>query len=141
MKPIRRIALLLGAIACFAMSACDNKHEQAKEIALKAIERFHQEFNDPNSRNFHIAHVSEQPEETKLRVNAIQKAQTRLGSFETATVTSCNTTSRPAGVVVDCILESKFERGSATERFSFLVSGRSAVPQGYSIESPLLDSQ
>ena len=112
-----------------------------KEIALKAIERFHQEFNDPNSRDFHVAHVNGQPDVTELRARAIRKAKTRLGFFKTTTVRRYDTASFPAGVVVDVTLDSSFEHGSATERFKFLVTGTAAVPQGHSIESPLLDSQ
>jgi hypothetical protein len=131
------------ALFCFTITACDYKPSHAREIAWKATERFHQEFNDPTLRDFHVVHgISGHPEVIPHPLPPdVREAKATLGSFKSATVKSCKTASQPSGVVVHFLLDSKFERGSATESISFLVTGTSAVPWGYSIESPLLKSQ
>ena len=143
---ISRIAsstIPLAWIVCFAFTACESKPSQTKEIAWKATERFHQEFNDPSLRDFHVVHgISGHPEIIPHPQPAdIREARATLGLFESATLERYSTSFQKGGIDVTLTLHSQFERGTATEKISFFVTGGTANIKGYSIESPLLRAQ
>lgn len=130
--------ILLSGAMLVGLVACKNESADAQRLAVQATEAFHQQFNAAHDRDLLIIHAaSEHPEfAAYLHSPYVRDIRTNLGFFRTATVKNCKTTSRPAGIDVVLTLNSQFERGVAAETISFLVTGTSAVMNGYSVIAP-----
>ena len=136
-KPILLLLAFIFALTALTASCSLTK---GKEQGERAVEQFHQQFNDgqyeiiyrQGDKKFQEAVVES---EFKEFLEAVRR---KLGTVEKATATGWQVNATPMGTVVSLAYETQFSDGKAFEQFSFLVSGEQATLLRYDINSPLL---
>ncbi|MEK0449224.1 MAG: hypothetical protein RL088_1492 [Verrucomicrobiota bacterium] len=120
------------------LSACGLT--KGKEIATKSVETFRQQFSESKFAEIYSAATPA----FKASVNEanftkfIQAVQRKLGAYKSSTQRGWKVNSINGTTSVVLNYDSVFEQGSAVETFTFIISGDSAVLQGYNVNSPAL---
>lgn len=120
------------------LSACGLT--KGKEIATKSVETFRQQFRESKFAEIYSAATPA----FKASVNEanftkfIQAVQRKLGAYKSSTQRGWKVNSINGTTSVVLNYDSVFEQGSAVETFTFIISGDSAVLQGYNVNSPAL---
>lgn len=120
------------------LSACGLT--KGKEIATKSVETFRQQFSESKFAEIYSAATPA----FKASVNEanftkfIQAVQRKLGAYKSSTQSGWKVNSINGTTSVVLNYDSVFEQGSAVETFTFIISGDSAVLQGYNVNSPAL---
>ena len=109
---------------------------QNKDLAGKAVDRFHQLFNEQSYSV--IYHEADAQFHRSMTVpdfdDLLQAMQKSLGLFKQARQTGFQS----SGTIATLTYESEFTRGKATEQFGYAISSGGAALVSYSITSPLL---
>ena len=129
---------LLAIATVTILSACG--HTKDKEVGTKAVDTFHQQFNDSKFTEIYSAATpafktsAKEPDFMKF----IQAVRRKLGTYKSGTQSnwSVNTFNGTTSVVLS--YNSDFEQGSGVETFTFILSGETATLQGYDINSQKL---
>lgn len=127
------VRLVIGAAALVALSC---GAFQDGETAEKAVDRFHELFNEAS---YSVIYNEADPEFRRLtRVpdfdGLVRSAQRSLGAFRQAR----RTVFEVGGATVSLTYESDFAKGKATERFSFVIRDGRAYLLSYDVRSPAL---
>jgi hypothetical protein len=129
---------LLVITAVTLLSACGLT--RGKEFATQSVDTFHQQFNDAKFREIYSAATpafkSASKEEDFMKF--MQAVRRKLGAFKTGTQNGWNVNAFNGVTRVLITYKSDFEQGAGVETFTYLISGESAVLQGYNISSPTL---
>ncbi|MBI2323800.1 MAG: hypothetical protein HYU87_02400 [Chloroflexi bacterium] len=109
---------------------------QDRETAEKAVDRFHELFNEAS---YSVIYNEADPEfRRSTRVpdfdGLLRSAQRSLGALQQARRTS----SQVDGSTVSLTYESDFAKGKATERFAFAIRDGRAYLLSYDLRSPTL---
>ena len=136
------------------MSLASVRQNLATKLALRAAEMFHQEFNDPGTLKFSDDPLDRDYQVVRtpngsfmfqgwFRIDYVRGVRTKLGRFKNSIVTDCKTSHMAVGIFVTLIYSSQFDRGTATEKITFLVNPDDNIPddavmESYIVESPLL---
>ncbi len=137
MLPYLRTLLALVAVA--ALSACGIGKN--KEIAGKAVEKFHQQFNDSK---FAEIYASLSPDFKKTiseedLTKMLQMLHTKLGVYKSGTQSGWNmSTATGTGTTVDFTYNSEFEHAKAEEKFTYVMVDEVASLQGFNFKSDAL---
>jgi hypothetical protein len=129
---------LLAVATLTILSACGLT--KGKEIATKSVETFRQQFSESKFAEIYSAATPA----FKASVNEanftkfIQAVQRKLGAYKSSTQSGWKVNSINGTTSVVLNYDSVFEQGSAVETFTFIISGDSAVLQGYNVNSPAL---
>ena len=113
---------------------------KGKEIATTSVETFRQQFSESKFAEIYSAATPA----FKASVNEanftkfIQAVQRKLGAYKSSTQSGWKVNSINGTTSVVLNYDSVFEQGSAVETFTFIISGDSAVLQGYNVNSPAL---
>ena len=109
---------------------------QNKDFAQKAVDRFHQLFNEQSYSV--IYHEADAQFHRSMTVpdfdDLLQAMQKSLGLFKQARQTGFQS----SGTIATLTYESEFTRGKATEQFGYAISTGGAALVSYNITSPLL---
>lgn len=113
---------------------------KSKEIASRGVEKFHQQYDESKFAEIYSgatpAFRSAAKEEDFMKF--IQAVHRKLGAYKSGTAEGWQTNVFNGKTSVVLSFKSEFEKGPATERFTFVVSGESAALQGYTINSTSL---
>lgn len=127
------LRLVIGAAALVALSC---GAFQDRETAEKAIDRFHELFNEASYSV--IYNEADQEFRRTTRVpdfdGLLRSAQRSLGAFQQARRTSFQV----EGSTASLTYESDFAKGKATERFAFAIRDGRAYLLSYDVRSPTL---
>jgi len=129
---------VLAIVSVVTLSACGLT--KGKEAATKAVETFHQQFNDSKFTEIYSASTaafkasSKEPDFMKF----IEAVHRKLGPVKTATPNGWNVNTFNGVTSVVLTYNTDFEQGSGVETFTFITSGDSATLQGYNINSQAL---
>lgn len=128
----------LIAALILLLSACSGGEDL--DSAEKAIDRFHSELN---AGNFERIHENAAPEWKKASskadmVQLFQAVRNKLGPFVSGKQNGWRVNYTTGGTFVLVLFESKYQKGDATETFTFRRSGESAQLVGYNINSRAL---
>lgn len=133
MRMICLCRIVLAAVAVLFFAACDLS--KGKEAATKAADTFHQQFNAGKfSEIYRTATPAFQSSEPKF-LEFIHALRGKLGALTSATQHGWRTNVTTQSTSVMLFYNSQFERGSAQETFTFVVSGETATLQGYNVSS------
>jgi hypothetical protein len=132
----RNVVLLILAIAL--QVSCGAK--KGKEIAEKAVEKFHSQLNAGQFREIYMESdegfrkgVTEQ--NTVALFDAVRR---KLGTVKQAKATAWHVNANTGGTFVTLGYDVEFTEGQAVEQFVYRVSGDKALLFNYNINSPLL---
>jgi hypothetical protein len=130
--------LLIAALLLVTVAGCG--FAKSKQIAAKSVETFHQQFNETRFSAIYSGSTTNfkasAPEAEFLKF--IQAVRRKLGAFQSGTETGWRTNNTTNGTFVVLTYNSQFERGKATETFTFVISRETATLQGYNVNSPEL---
>lgn len=136
MSSLFRTILAIATVAI--LSACGLT--KSKDVAVKFVDAFHQQFNDSKFGEIYSASTpafksaANEPEFMKF----IGAVRTKLGPVKGASQNGWKVNSINGVTSVVLTYKTDFEKGSADETFTFIVSGESAAIQGYNVNSPTL---
>ena len=127
-------------LTLFTVAGCS--FTKSKQIAEKAVDTFHQQFNETQFGAIYSgATASFKAGATEADFfKLIQAIRGKFGSFQSGSEAGWRTNATTDGTFVILTYSSQFERGKATETFTFVISGESATLQSYNINSPALIS-
>jgi hypothetical protein len=123
-------------LLCVTSTACVPSSDKA--IALKAIEQYHQRYNQFRFHEIYQESTAgmktNMPEERFLEsIKAMRQGQ---GSVVKATELTTDYFSSPDEVEVKILMRVDFEKGSANEEFVYTISQDKATLSGYRFLSP-----
>jgi hypothetical protein len=129
---------LLAVVAVSIFAGCGLT--KGKEAATKAVDKFHQQFNDSKFTEIYSAATPAfKTSATEADfMKFIQAVRRKLGAFKSSTSSGWSANATTSGTFVALSFNSEFEQGRAVETFTFVVSGASATLQGYNVNSPKL---
>ena len=132
------LRILLATVAALTIAACGLT--KGKAAATKAVDTFHQQFNDSEFTAIYSASTSAFKSAAREPdfMAFIQAVRRKLGAFKSGTQTSWNVSSVNGVTTVVLKYQSQFDQGSATETFTYLTFGETATLQGYNINTPVL---
>ena len=136
MSSLFRSFLAIATVAI--LSACGLT--KSKDVAVKFVDAFHQQFNDSKFGEIYSASTpafksaANEADFTKF----IQAVRTKLGTVKSASQNGWKVNNINGVTSVVLTYKTDFEKGSAEETFTFIVSGESAAIQGYNVNSPAL---
>src|SRR4051812_31105514 len=133
---------LFRAIIAFVLTPllCSCSFSTAKTTAEKAVETFHQQYNDNKYTEIYSAAAPEfrsVASESDYN-NFIQTVRAKMGAYKSSTESSYRTSATTSGTFVTLHYKSQFEHSEGTEDFTFVISGGAAKLQRYDVNSPLL---
>jgi hypothetical protein len=127
----------LAAFACCLLLAACGDTIYGKALAEKQMDVFHDQLNAGKFNEIYASAAQEfrdaAPKEKVLRLFAAVKG--KLGSVQTATTTGWRVNTINLTTVVILTEDVHFEHGTATETFTYKVSGEHATLAGYNINS------
>ena len=128
------VALVLTALFCSCSLST------AKKTAEKAVETFHQEYNDKKDAEIYSSAAPEfRASASEAEYNKfIQTVRSKMGAYKSSTEAGYTTSTTTSGTFVTLHYKSQFEHSAGTEDFTFVVSGGAAKLQRYDVNSPLL---
>ncbi len=134
MSLLFRTLLAVVALACLASCGLT----KGKEAASKAVDTYHQQFNDSKFKEIWLAATPGFRASTKEaeHLQYLHFARSRLGVFKSSTLNEWKTHLFIKETVVVLAFNSNFEHGAAIETFSFVVSGEIAELRSYNINLP-----
>jgi hypothetical protein len=129
---------LLAIVTVSIVAGCG--FTKGKEVATKAVDKFHQQFNDSKFTEIYSATTPAFKTAGKEAdfMKFIQAVRRKLGAFKSSTSSGWSANATTSGTFMTLTFKSDFEQGSAVETFTFVVSGASATLQGYNVNSPKL---
>lgn len=130
------ILLISTALLC----SCDSS--TSKTLAEKAVETFHQKYNDKKDAEIYSLAAPEFRSATNKADYDIfiQTVHSKMGVYKSSIESSYRTSVTTSGTFVTLHYKSKFEYSEGTEDFTFIISDGIAKLQRYDVNSPLLPS-
>ena len=133
---------LFQAVTALVLTAflCSCGLSTAKPTAEKAVETFHQEYNDKKNAEIYSsadAAFRSAAKEAEYN-NFIQTVRSKMGVYKSSTESGYRTNATTSGTFVTLHYKSQFEHSEGTEDFTFVISGGTAKLQRYDVNSPLL---
>ena len=129
---------LLAIATVTILSACGLT--KGKEAATKSVNTFHQQFNA--SKLTEIYSASTPAFKTSVKeadfMKFIQAVRRKLGAYKSGTQNNWRVNTFNGTTSVVLTYNSNFEQGSGVETFTFILSGETAILQGYNVNSPTL---
>jgi hypothetical protein len=121
--------LLLSASCGFA---------EGKGVAEKAVDQFHQQFNDEQYGEIYAGADAQFKRATTpaALTQLLQAVRRKIGTFKQARQTNFNIVSGTNGTSVTMAYASEFTQGNATEEFRYAIVGSKGVLVAYNISSP-----
>ena len=136
MVSLFRAVFCILTIAVFA--SCElSKH---KEVAFQSVEAFRRQISEGKLSDIYFAAAPAMKTAVTEAdfVKLLGAVRGRLGAFKSADLTGWRADSGAGRSFVVLTYKSDFERGSAAEEFTFILSGNGAQLQDYKIDSPAL---
>lgn len=124
------------AVMLLVASAC--ALAEGKDVAEKAMDQFHQQFNGEQYGDIYAgadAQFKRATTEAAL-TQLLQAVRRKIGMFKQARQTNFNIVSGTNGTTVTMVYASEFTQGNATEQFLYAIVGSKAVLVGYNINGP-----
>ncbi len=124
------------AVMLFVASSCG--FAEGKDVAEKAMDQFHQQFNGEQYSEIYAgadAQFKQSTTEAAL-TQLLQAVRRKIGTFKQARQTNFNIVSGTNGTSVTMVYASEFTQGNATEQFRYAIVGSKGVLVGYNINSP-----
>lgn len=136
MSPLARSLLAVTLIS--SVAGCGLAKNMAN--AGKSVDAFHQKFND---QKFAVIYSAATPAFKGAMKEAdflkfMQAVHRKLGAFKSGTQAGWRGNTTVTGTTVVLAYNSQFEKSTAVETFTFIVSGESSTLQGYNINSNAL---
>ena len=128
------VALILATILCSCGLSKD------KEAAEKAVEKFHQQYNEKKDADIY----SDAAPEFRSSINVpeynnfVGTIRSKMGAYKTSAESGSRTSATTNGTFVTLHYKSQFEHSEGTEDFIFIISGGTPKLQRYDVNSPLL---
>ncbi|HEV8229678.1 MAG TPA: DUF4019 domain-containing protein [Candidatus Limnocylindria bacterium] len=123
-------------VATLALSSCGLF--EGKDVAEKAVERFHQQYNDESYGQMYadadaaFRRATSDASWTQL----MQAVKRKLGALTRSRQTNFNLFSGTGGTTATLAYASEFAQGKATEEFRYGITGGKALLLAYNINSP-----
>ena len=134
------LLLRVFVVLVLAIFLCSCDFSTAKTTVEKAVETFHQEYNDKKDAEIYSTAAPEFRSASNEAGynNFIQTVHSKMGAYENSTESSYRTSATTSGTFVTLHYKSRFEHSEGTEDFTFVISGGAAKLQRYDVNSPLL---
>ena len=134
-----KFRMFLAAVAALALAA-SNPGAQIED-ARGQIDKFHALYGAGDAKGFHKASGAEfrkvvTEEQVQGLVTLFSK---RLGKIESSKQTGFNTGFNNGTTTTTIVMQTRFERGEATETFVFTGSGKDMKLLNWNVTSPLLE--
>jgi hypothetical protein len=133
MAPFLRWAFI--GVVLLALSGCG--FTKGVDLASKSVEVFHQQFNDAKYPEIYsgtgpkFKSASNEADFIKY----IQGVRRKLGPFKSAKSNGWGVNATMVGTIVTLNFNSQFEKGTAAEKFTYIVSNGTATLEAYNIQS------